>query len=531
MRATFAAMFLAASAALAQGTSTIEGRLFDIDTGEPLRAASVVASGPMGEHRALAGDDGEFRLSLLPPGSYTLDVQREGFSSFTLEGVRVRAGQTVRIDRGMLRLGAAGAAQTSRWRPAVERASGLEGGFIPREQMELIPYGRAVRSFLEPVRSIPGVAPGFRMLGTPDALLSLSGVERARWPVLQDFVEEVDVVAGGSRAEFGRSSGGMVDAVLRSGTNQIHGSAFAHALSSPEAWDGGAQIGGPIVRDRAWFMAGAAPVRAAGQTDLHYAGQVSARPADDHLLSLSAFNHAGSLQYLGKLFQQQMDVQGALWWQQGDGVEGSLKLTNLVRLAGRHELKYGGESWGAAFAQDRWRTPFGLLIDAGVRAERVAGITTVMPRLGAVYDLTGRGQTAAYAFYGRFEDLQQALAGIRTQVLGDGQASLDYVHTNLPYDTVIAALQKPFAESSLLRLSYAWPHAVKADLAYVYEWTAKTSASLGASFRAIEGTPWDVQLAARAAVTHALSPALALTALADGFTNPAAVRGGLRLSF
>ena len=115
-------------------------------------------------------------------------------------------------------------------------------------------------------------------------------------------------------------------------------------------------------------------------------------------------------------------------------------------------------------------------------------------------------------------------------VLGDAQASLDYVHTSLPYDSVIAALQKPFAESSLLRLSYAWPQAVKADLAYLYEWTAKTSASLGASFRAIEGTPWDVQLAARVAVTHALSPDHALTALVDGFTNPAAVRGGLRIS-
>ena len=73
--------------------------------------------------------------------------------------------------------------------------------------------------------------------------------------------------------------------------------------------------------------------------------------------------------------------------------------------------------------------------------------------------------------------------------------------------------------------------AAKADLAYVYEWTPKTTDSLGASFHAIEASPWDTQVAGRLAVSHALTPIYTLTASADGFTNPAAARFGLRLSF
>src|SRR5207247_10493988 len=83
-----------------------------------------------------------------------------------------------------------------------------------------------------------------------------------------EAVREFQVVATGASAEFGRTAGGVVNVITKSGTNDIHGSVFHYqrleALTSNNS-DGkplqdfrreqsGGSIGGPIVRDRAFFF-------------------------------------------------------------------------------------------------------------------------------------------------------------------------------------------------------------------------------------------------------------------------------------
>ena len=472
----------------------------------------------MGEWRTATDEVGEFRLSQLPPGDYTLEIQLAGYASFTLEGFAVHAGQTLRLQRAMLPLGASGIAETSRQHGVIAQESARIGGVIAREQMELIPYGRIQRSFDATAVAVPGTL--------PLQLTVIDGAQNARAPLLQNFLQEAGAMTGGYRAEYGRSPGGIFTAVLKSGGNDFHGSAFGSFLPSPRAWDAGAELGGPIQRDKLWFYGGVAPVDTPGQTDFQYVGKLSYRPAEDHALGLSVFTDASALRYLGRLFDQRLDVDGTVWWNRGSRPEGSLKLTNSFDLLGHHQLKIGAESWAAAFAQDTWSLFDRVVIDAGLRVED----KNTMPRVGAAWDFTGRGFAKLYAFYGRFEDTEQALAGVQYQFLGDLVASIDC--TNHPHNAVIAAITKPFSQGYLLQLSYAYPHhAAKADLAYVYEWTPKTTVSLGASFHAIEASPWDTQIAGRLAVSHALTPIYTLTASADGFTNPAAARFGLRLSF
>src|SRR5207248_4014232 len=102
VRAPVVAVLLAASPAVAQTTGQIAGRIFDGATQAPLAGAAVGAAGPMGEWRTATDEAGEFRLSQLPPGDYTLEVQLTGYASFTLEGLAVHAGQTLRLQRAML---------------------------------------------------------------------------------------------------------------------------------------------------------------------------------------------------------------------------------------------------------------------------------------------------------------------------------------------------------------------------------------------------------------------------------------------
>lgn len=543
MRPRIAAGLVAAVLALpvrGQTTGAIEGFIVDGRAQVPLPGAVIVASGPalQGETTAVTDAAGRFVLSLLPPGSYTLELQRQGYASFTLEEIAVSADQVTGVQRSMLPLGAPGAAEAQAARPAISLPTTAMGGTISRAQMQLIPYGRDFRSFDQPVLSVPGVASNLSMLGTPGPLYRIDGATVQKTRLLQDFVEEVGVVTGGYPAEYGRTSSGIVNAVTRSGGDVFHGSLFGDFLAgSPAAGDGGLELGGPLKRERLWFYAGIAPASAASQTQWQYIGKLTFRPAADQTLSLESFgdgSRAGSLRYLGRLFDRSLDVEATAAYERSQEVEGRLKLTNRFQLAGHHELRYGADGtrslWGA-FAQDTWHLLDTVFLEEGVRVDREPGATMVMTRIGASWDFTGRGLSKAYAFYGRFERVDQAIGGVQYRVFADAVASVEYAHTGKPYDAVMVALRKPFAQNYLLQASYAYPHAVKLDAAYLYEWTARTSASLGATFHAIENNPWDTKVAARAALTRALSSIYLLTAALDFFSSPAAARLGLRLSF
>jgi outer membrane receptor protein involved in Fe transport len=325
------------------------------------------------------------------------------------------------------------------------------------------------------------------------------------------------------------------------------------------------------------------------QTDYQYIGKLTWRPAPDQTLALAAISDDFSLRYLGDVLDRTAEVEAlAGWHRQGsdaDSVQGRIQVAHFAELLGRHRFAWGAEGardstaaasrwYGGAFVQDTWSPVHDLFLEAGARLERdgMIGATDFSPRAGIAWDFSGRGVSRAYAFVGRFFESpplssqrrtreHQLAAGIQSQIWRDLVAGLDYVHKDFrdapdlrdSYDAATVSLAKPFSASSLLQASYTLsslrgpgniagdtPNVLKLDAAYAYEWDPKTTATAGASFRAIEGSPWQTTVDVRAGVVRALTSPYLLTITLDalnlldrqaGGTPPLAVRFGARLSF
>src|SRR6185312_267687 len=95
-----------------------------------------------------------------------------------------------------------------------------------------------------------------------------------------EFVSETEVITGGYNAEYGRATGGLINVATKQGSNEFHGSVFgnfspdaltASAKTIPSAnaidlqdnpgnvYDFGAEVGGPIIKDKLWFHVGFDP--------------------------------------------------------------------------------------------------------------------------------------------------------------------------------------------------------------------------------------------------------------------------------
>lgn len=516
---TLAASMLAAGAS-AQTTGAISGRIVDAQGGAPLGDAVLSVSGPalQGEETARTDASGRFALGLLPPGAYALNVERDGYVSFTREELHVDAGRTLFLPLSMHRLGVPAAVEV----PAPLSAIGISS--ISRQQMELIPYGRDLRTFEQPAIAFAGIDESFAAYGSPSTLY-LDGI-RTSSRLLQHFVEQVDVKTASYAAEYGRSRGGIISGVTRSGGDEFHGSLFGDFLpvelprrSLRYDLDGGFELGGPLQRQKLWFYGGVAPahveLRPGAQTDFQYVGKLTWTPLPGQTLVASGIDDNASLHYLGRFLQGSTLVDALGAWNDPQGAQGVAKIAHLF---GAHAIKYGvdlarGRS-AAGFAQDTLRILDALVLDAGGRVED----GNFMPRAGLAYDFLGGGLSRAYAFYGRFPYDQYA-AGVQAQMLRDTVLGIDYIHKFFRpglYDAATISLARPFAQSWLVQASYTYAArdqgvALKLTSAYAYEWTPRTTFTLGESLHVIDTALLDV----RAGISHALSSAYLLTIAAD----------------
>jgi TonB family protein len=97
-RALGIVVLLLAARAGAQPSGIISGVVLDATTQAPLAGALITARSPalMGEQSAVTDDGGAFEMTMLPPGSYALAVQHEGFLPFSPEGLVVR-GRRIKV--------------------------------------------------------------------------------------------------------------------------------------------------------------------------------------------------------------------------------------------------------------------------------------------------------------------------------------------------------------------------------------------------------------------------------------------------
>jgi outer membrane receptor protein involved in Fe transport len=346
---------------LAQSSSSvIIGTVVNADPAAkkaPIENVVVTATSPnlQGEQTVVTDANGQYRIPQLPPGVFTLRFDGQGFKPFARSDIQLRLNRTIRVNVELLPDTFTEQIEITGTPPTIDVGSTTTGVNVDQEFIRRIAVNRpggkggAARSF----ESLAELAPGAQTdqygvsingatspengyvvdgLSTNDPAFGINAS-----PLSIEFVQDVNVVTGGYLPEFGRSTGGVINAVTRSGSNEFHGSVFANwtpgalegdrklvidegsvisgSNSLKNLGDLGATLGGPILQDKLWFFAGFAPsftrythTRGINAFQLDPETGEKLRDAQGHALvtpipdaSKDYFADARSFQYMGKL--------------------------------------------------------------------------------------------------------------------------------------------------------------------------------------------------------------------------------------
>jgi hypothetical protein len=287
----FLLLTLCASGSLAQTqitTGVIQGTVEDAQ-GAVVPGANVeVRNVDTNLTRTLATDDsGRFVFLQLPPGPYTLTASKQGFATLKQEQFTLTVGQSANLD---LKMKVSGVSETITVSAVqtVDTASTQTSTTIEERSVANLPV--LGRKFEDLLTLTPNVAvtqgpdgDEINFAGQRGVFNNISldggdymngffgeqaGGQRAAIDIPLDAVKEFQVVATGATAEFGRTAGGVVNVVTKSGTNEFHGNLFhfqrlealtAHTSDGKPLKDFhreqfGGNVGGPIKKDKAFFF-------------------------------------------------------------------------------------------------------------------------------------------------------------------------------------------------------------------------------------------------------------------------------------
>ena len=291
--------FLSAVAVLAQtqaNAADLTGTVTD-PNGAVVAGATVTARNPAtGLSRdATTNDEGFFQLIALPPGDYEVTVQAATFKKTVISPVKLTVGQSASLPV-QLEIGGQDVVVTVSGEsvPLVETARTSVSNTIAQERIENLPINeRSATGFALTISTV-GRDNGRPVGPAPTSGLNIGGqrgrstqvnvdgadftdnsVNAARSTVSQEAVQEYQVTTNSYLPEFGRATGGIVNVVTKSGTNQFTGNVFGFirhkSIQARNAFapviDGdpdkkppytrvqyGFTFGGPLVRDRTFFF-------------------------------------------------------------------------------------------------------------------------------------------------------------------------------------------------------------------------------------------------------------------------------------
>ena len=242
--AVIAAMSVAAGAAAQTTTGTISGRVLDVQ-GAALPGATATAKSPnlQGSREAVTSENGDYILTGLPSGPYTITFSLGGFQTQT-RTVVLAPTQVVPLE---VKLGPAQVTEevtvTGRSADTLTKTAQIATNFS-QDLISQLPTSRDLNAIL---MMAPGVHPtgpagAFSFGGSVsfENLFLLNGVSinenirgQAFDTAIEDAIQETTVANGGVSAEFGRFSGGVVNIITKSGGNQFSGS-FRESLNNDD---------------------------------------------------------------------------------------------------------------------------------------------------------------------------------------------------------------------------------------------------------------------------------------------------------
>jgi outer membrane receptor for ferrienterochelin and colicin len=344
--------FALSGLAFAQETTTgsIEGRVVDSQDAD-VPGATVTVTTTQGARTVTTDRTGHFVVPYITPGTATVRVELSGFKTIEQKGVIVRLGQRVSLDFTLQVSQLHEVVQVTGESPTIDLSTTTVGGTLDSDTLQHLPVGR---NFTDTLYLVPGVSSSGTVGRANPSITGASGLENnyivdgvnitnagygglgsysivfgsLGTGVTQDFIKETEVKTGGFSAEYGESTGGVVNVVTQSGSNAYHGSVFGYFrpsgieanwknLQTPNGtvnttatdnYDFGATVGGPVVKDKLFFFGAfnpqyqtqtfvapnGFPLASLGNVDrkrriLSYAGKVTWQVNSNHRFDVSLF--------------------------------------------------------------------------------------------------------------------------------------------------------------------------------------------------------------------------------------------------
>ncbi|MFS8086873.1 MAG: carboxypeptidase regulatory-like domain-containing protein, partial [Acidobacteriota bacterium] len=293
------AIFMGVSAAMSQAQSNaadLQGVVRD-QNAAVVPNASVTArnAGTNISREATTNEEGFYKIVNLPPGDYEITVKAANYKTAVAQSVKVTVGQTANQDIP-LEVGEVTAIVTvTTASPNIVETTGTAvASTIDRQRIESLPINERSATGFALTLSTVGRDNGRPIGPAPTSGLNIGGqrgrstlvqvdgadytdnsINAARSTVSQEAVQEYQVATNSYAPEFGRATGGIVNVVTKSGTNEFHGNvfgfirhktiqarnAFAPIVDNdpnkkPPFTRGqyGATLGGPIKKDRTFFF-------------------------------------------------------------------------------------------------------------------------------------------------------------------------------------------------------------------------------------------------------------------------------------
>jgi hypothetical protein len=301
---SFAAVLLLSGLVVAQdNTGTIYARVVD-ESGGGIPGATATLTGDLAPHTTVSDQNGFFRFLKVPPGRYKVAVTMPGFANYERENVIVGLNKNTEFEVPLKLTGIQETVRVTSATPLLDTRKVQTGATFSRVELSEIPTSRDIYSLMQ---QVPGVqidsvnvagsasaragGPDFSTKGSGSVTYQVDGATvtdnsygtfnsgQARQnggnPSYFDFesFEEVEIATGGSLLDL-ETPGVTINVVTKRGTNELKGSArFLYASDNwqssnlpDEALDQGfetdstrfirefgADVGGPIVKDRLWF--------------------------------------------------------------------------------------------------------------------------------------------------------------------------------------------------------------------------------------------------------------------------------------
>ena len=276
-----------------QGTTEIRGQVTDPQGAVLAGVTVVLRNQDTGMFReTVTNADGTYFASGIVPGLYEIQAELQGFKKFSRRDVRLEIGKTASVDIP-LQVGSLEETVTvTAESPIVDVTSKEVGGIVTAR--ELVELPSVNRNFVGFVGLLPGIIPSISTESFGSDSITVNGQDprnnnymldgannnddvigqragtQARTPI--EAVQEFQVITNQFDAEFGRTTGAIINAVTKQGTNAFRGSAFGFFqdakmtrrdffaeqgdLAKPDTSQQqfGGTIGGPVVRNKAHFF-------------------------------------------------------------------------------------------------------------------------------------------------------------------------------------------------------------------------------------------------------------------------------------